>query len=136
MSKEDCIGNHGDKMCFLTYCRCHSILIGDFNEVLQKLDAFCFHYQHVDCLYTLYKYQFNNKVVVKGGQLLDILQKAVHLNYQKRGADKTPSIAKNRLLRKKYKDFCGAPFKRDNRRKPMDQFLQTELNKLKRLSLN
>ena len=55
VSKEYCIAGHNDKMCFLPNCRYHIILIGNVKELPQKLDAFCFNYQHVDCLYTLSK---------------------------------------------------------------------------------
>ena len=60
-------------MCFQPNCRYHIILIGNIKELLQKLDAFCFNYQHVDCLYTLFKYRFNGKIVIKIGQLFDYL---------------------------------------------------------------
>ena len=49
-SKEYFIAGHDDKMCILPNCRYHIILIGNFQELLQKLDAFCFKYQHLDCL--------------------------------------------------------------------------------------
>ena len=101
VSKEYCIARHDDKMCFLYNCRYH-ILIGNIEELLQKLDAFCFNYQHVDCLYTLFKYRFSGKIV-KSGQLFDNLLRAVHFNQQNRGVHRMPSIAKKRLLRKKYK---------------------------------
>ena len=102
VSKEYCIAGHDDKMCFLPNCRYHSILISNIKELLQKLDAFCFNYQHVDCLYTLFKYRFNGKIVIKSGQLFDYLQRAVHFNQQNRGVERMPRIAKKRLLRKKY----------------------------------
>ena len=101
--KEYCIADHDDKMCFLPNCRYHIILIGNIKELLQKLDAFYFNYQHVDCLYTLFKYRFNGKIVIKSGQLFDYLQRAVHFNQQNSGVERMPSIAKKRLLRKKYK---------------------------------
>ena len=103
VSKEYCIARHDDKMCFLPYCRYHIFLIGNKKNLLQKLDAFCFKYQHVDCLYTLFKYRFSDEIVVKSGQLFDNLQRAVHFNQQNRGVDRMPSIAKEKLLRKKYK---------------------------------
>ena len=101
VSKEYCIANHDDKMCFLPNCRYHNILIGNIKDLLQKLDAFCFNYQHVDCLYTLFKYRFSGKFVVKSGQLFDSLQRAVHFNQQNRGVDRMSSIAKKRPLSKK-----------------------------------
>ena len=80
--------------------------------MLQKLDAFCFNYQHVDCLYTLFKYRFNGKIVIKSGQLFDYLQRAVHFNQQNRGVERMPSIAKKRLLRKKYKKHLLSSFQK------------------------
>ena len=87
VSKEYCIARHDDKMCFLPNCRYHIILIGSKKKLLQKLDAFCFNYQHVDGLYTLFKYRFSGKNVVKSGQLFDNLQKAVDFNQLNRGVD-------------------------------------------------
>ena len=106
VSKEYCIARHDDKMCFLPNCRFHIILIGNIKELPQKLDAFCFNYQHVDCLYTLFKYRFNGKIVIKSGQLFDFLQRAVHFNQQNRRVERMPSIAKRRLLRKVQKNIC------------------------------
>ena len=100
VSKEYCIAGHVDKMCFLPNCRYHIILIGNIKELLQKLDAFCFNYQQVDCLYTLFKYRFSDKIVLKRGQLIVNLQRAVLFNQQNRGVDRMPSIAKKRFLRK------------------------------------
>ena len=37
------------------------------------MDAFCFNYQHLDCLYTLFKYRFGVKIVIKSGQHFDNL---------------------------------------------------------------
>ena len=93
-SKKYCIARHDDKICFLPNCRYHIILIGNIKELLQKLDAFCFNYQHVDCLYTLFKYRFSGQIVVKSGQVFDNLQRAVHFNQQNRGVERMPSIAK------------------------------------------
>ena len=112
MSKEYCIAGHDDKMCFLPNCRYHIILIGNIKELLQKLDAFCFNYQHVDCLYTLFKYRFKGKIVIKSGQLFDYLQRAVHFNQQNRGVERMPRIAKKRLLRKKYKKQLLSSFQK------------------------
>ena len=80
VSKEYCIARHDDKMCFLPNCRYHIILIGNTKELLQKLDAFRFNYQHVDSLYTLFKYRFSDIVVIKSGKLFDKLQRADHFN--------------------------------------------------------
>ena len=112
VSKEYRIAGHDDKMCFLPNCRYHIILIGNIKELLQKLDAFCFNYQHVDCLYTLFKYRLNGKIVIKSGQLFDYLQRAVHFNQQNRGVERMQSITKKRLLRKKYKKHLLSSFQK------------------------
>ena len=100
VSEEYCIARQDDMMCFLPDCRYHIFLIDNFKELLQKFDAFCF---NVDCLYTLSKYRFSGKSVVKSGKLFEKLQRAVHFNQQNRGMDRMPNIAKKRLLRRKYK---------------------------------
>ena len=96
VSKEYCIAGHADKMCFLPNCRYYFILIGNIKDLLQKLDAFCFNYQHVDCLYTLFKYRFSGEIVVKSGQLFDNLQRVVHFNQQTQHREKE-------TLEEKYK---------------------------------
>ena len=131
-----CNFRHDDKLCFLPNCRYHIILIVNIKELLQKLDAFCFNYQHVHCLYTFFKYRFSGEIVVKSGQLFDNVQRAVHFNHQNREVDRMPSIAKKRLLRIKYQKHLLNSFRKPNRRKLGDQCLHTELNKLKRLNLN
>ena len=50
VSKGHCFAHHDDKMCFLPNYRYHIMLKGNIKELLQNLDAFCFIYQHVDCL--------------------------------------------------------------------------------------
>ena len=112
LSKEYCIARHDDKMCFLPNCRYHIILLANIKDLRQKLDAFCFIYQHVDCLYTLFKYRFNGKIVVKRRQLFDNLQRAVHFNQQNRRVDRMPSIAEKRVLRKKYKKHLLSSFRK------------------------
>ena len=94
VSKQYCIARHDDKMCFLPNCRYHIILIGNIKQLLQKLDAFCFNYQHVNCLYTLFKYRFNGKIVIKSGQLFDRLQRAVHFNQQNKEWKECPASRK------------------------------------------
>ena len=112
VSKEYCIARHDDKMCFQPNCRAYFILIGNIKDLLKKLDAFCFYYQHVDCLYTLFKYRFSGKIVVESGQLFDDVQRAVHFNHQNRGSDRMPMIAKMRLLRKQYKNHLLSSFQK------------------------
>ena len=112
MSKEYCISCRGDKICFLSSCRYHIVLICNIKDLLQKLDEFCFNYQHANCLYTLFKDRFSGKIVVKSGKLFDKWQRAVHFNHQNRGVDRMPSIAKKRLLRNRYKKQLLSSFQK------------------------
>ena len=101
--KDYCIAHHNEKTCFLPACIYHIVLLGNVQELVKKLDSFCFTYQHVDCLYTLFKNRFSGKVIAKSGQVFDNVQRAVDFNHRNKGVDRMPSIAKKRLLRKKYK---------------------------------
>ena len=64
VSKEYSIARHDDKICFLHKCRYHNIRVRNNKKLLQKLNALSFTYQHVCCLYTLFKYRFSGKTVV------------------------------------------------------------------------
>ena len=48
--KDYCLAHHNEKTCFLTACKYHIVRHGNVQELLKKLDTFCFTYQHVDCL--------------------------------------------------------------------------------------
>ena len=100
VDKEHCIAHHNDKMCFLPNCRYQNVPKRDKKELLLTLDALSFNYQHVDCLYTLFKYRFSGKIVVKSGQFFDNVQRAFHFNQQNRRVDRMPRIAEKKLLRK------------------------------------
>ena len=80
----------------------HIILIGNIKDLLRELDAFCFNYQRELCIYT-FQVPLRGKIVIESGQLFDKMQRAVQFNQQNKGVDRMPSIAKKRLLRKKYK---------------------------------
>ena len=54
--KDYCIAQHEDKTCTLPAGKYHVILIESVEELLKNLDTFCFTYQHVGCLYLLFKY--------------------------------------------------------------------------------
>ena len=100
--KNHCIAHHNNKTCSLPAGNYHIILLGQIEELLLKLDTFCFTYQHVDCLYTMFKYRFGGKVVAESGNVFDKVQRAISFNQRNRGVDKMPSVAKKRLLRKKF----------------------------------
>ena len=134
--KDYCIALHNEKTCFLPSCKYHIVLLGNVQELLKKLDTFCFTYQHVDCLYTLFKYRFSGKIIAKSGPVFDNVQRAVDFNHRNKGVDRMPSIAKKRLLRKSTKNICSAPFKRQKQHRPAVPCLQKELKKSKRLNLS
>ena len=77
-----------------------------------KLETFCFSYQYVDCLYTLFKYRFSGKVIAKSGQVPDNVQRAVDFIHRNKGVDRMPSIAEKRLLRKDYKKNLFSSFQK------------------------
>ena len=110
--KDYCIAHHNEKTCFLPACKYHIVVLGSVQELLKKLDTFCFPYQHVDCLYTLFKYRFSGKDIAKSGQVFDNVQRAVDFNHRNKGVDRMPSIAKKRLLRKKYKKHLFSSFQK------------------------
>ena len=99
--KDYCFAHHDNKTCFLPSCKYHFLLPGNVEELLKKLDTFCFNYQHVDCLHTLFKYRFSEKLLAKSGQVFDNVQQAVDFNQINKGVDRTPSIAKKEALEEK-----------------------------------
>ena len=74
------------KTCFLPACKYHIILAGNVQELLKKLDTFCFTYQHVECLYTLFKHRSSGKIIAKSGQVFDNVQRAVDFNHRNQGS--------------------------------------------------
>ena len=99
--KDYCIAHHNDKTCFLPACKYHIVLLGNVQELLKKLDTFCFTYQHVDCLYTSCKYRFSGKVIARSVQVFDNVQRAVDFNHRNKGVDRRSSIAKKQTLEEK-----------------------------------
>ena len=103
--RDYCVAAQDPAFCFLKNCKFHLLLIADkdLNDLLVKLDRVCFTYQHVDCFYTLFKLRFSGNVLEKNGEKFDRVERAVSFNKLNKGMDKMPSIAKKRLLRKKFK---------------------------------
>ena len=134
--KDYCIAHHNEKTCFLPAGKYHTVVLGKVQELPKNLDSFCFTNQHVDCLYTLFKYRFSGKVIAKSGQLFDNVQRAVDFNHRNKGVDRMPNIAKKRLLRKKYKKHLFSSFQKTKQRRPAVPCLQKELKKSKRQNLS
>ena len=131
-----CIAHHGDKTCFLPACKYHNILLGNVEELLKKLDRFYFTYQHVDCLYTLFKYRFIEKVIAKSGQVLITCNGQLTLITETREWTECRALQKRDSCGKNSKSICSAPFRRQKQRRPVVQCLQKVLKKSKRLNLN
>ena len=112
LSRGYCIARNDIKMCFIPKCRYHILYLGNFEELLQKPDLLCFTYQQGDSLNTLFKYQFSTNIVVKSCQVFDNVHRAVYFNQRNRGVDRLPSIAKKRLLRKKYEKHLLGSFQK------------------------
>ena len=132
VSKDYCIAHHNEKTCFLPTCKYHIVLLGNVQELLKKLDSFCFTYQHVDCLYTLFKYRFSGKIIAKSGQVFDNVQRAVDFNHRNKGVDRMPSIAKKRLLRKKYKKHLFTSFQKTKATQTSGSVFAERIEKVKK----
>ena len=101
VSKDYCFAHHDNKMCILPIYRFHIILLGDIEELLQKLDAFCFTYQHVDCLDTIFRYRISKETIKRSEQVSNNDQRAVYYNQRPKTVDSMPSTAEGRILKKK-----------------------------------
>ena len=129
---EYCVAHHDDKTCFLPSCKNHIILLGNVEELLKKFDTFCFTYQHVDCLYTLFKCRFSGKVIAKSGQVFDNVQRAVDFNQRNKEVDRMPSIAKKRLLRKKFKKHLFSSFQKTKTTQTSGSVFAERIEKVKK----
>ena len=82
--KDYCIAHHDDKTFSSPVCKYHILLLGEDEELRHKLDTFCFTYQHVDGLYTLYKYRFYGKIIATCTKLIENVQRAISFNQRKK----------------------------------------------------
>ena len=86
----------------------------------------------MDCPYTLFKYRFSGKLIVKSGQVFDNVQRAVEFNQRNKGVDRMPSIAKKRLLRKKYKKHFFSSFQNTKTTQTSGSVFAERFEKLKK----
>ena len=96
------------------------------------LNTFCFTYQHVDCLYTLFKYRFSGKVVAKRGQVFDNVQRAVNFIHKNKGVDRMPNFAKKRPLRKNYKKHLFSSFQKTKTTQTSGSVFAERIEKVKK----
>ena len=127
-----CIAHHKEKRCFLPACKYHIVLLGFVQELLKKLNIFCFTYQHVDCLYTLFKYGFSGKVIAKSGQVFDNVQRAVNFIHKNKGVDRMPNFAKKRPLRKNYKKHLFSSFQKTKTTQTSGSVFAERIEKVKK----
>ena len=111
--KDYCIAHHHEKTCSIYACKDHIILLREIEELLHNLETFCFTYQRVDCLFTLFKYRFNGKIIAKSGKLFDNVQRALPLTKETEEWTKCRYIAKKRLLRKKFEQHFLSALQKD-----------------------
>ena len=103
VTEQYCVARHNN-FCPIENCKSHIILISDsVEDILEKLDNYFYTYQTVDCLYTLFKHQFYNTLVVRKGNVFNQLVTAIKHNSDLKCVEKMPSIAKKRLARKRFK---------------------------------
>ena len=124
------IAHHDGKTCFLRALKFHIILHGNIEELLMKLDTFSFTYQHVDCLYTLFKYRFSEKVISRSEQVFDNMQRVVDINQRNKGVDRKASIAK-KLLRKMFKKHLFSCFRKTKTSQTRGSVFAERIEKLK-----
>ena len=84
----------------------------------------------MDCLYTLFKYRFNGKIIAKSGNVSDNVQRAVDFNHRNRGVDRMPSIAKKRRLRKKAKQPFTMALKKNKSTQTSDSVFAEKIEKV------
>ena len=86
----------------------------------------------MNCLYKLFNYRFSGKVIAKRGQMFDNVQRAVDFNQGNKGVDRMPSIAKKRLLRKKYKKDLFSSFQKTKTTQTSGSVFAERIEKVKK----
>ena len=103
VNQDYCVSTR-NSFCSLGNCKIHIILIvTSLSQILQRLDKYQYIYQEIDCLYTLYKHRFFPSVVPSSEEVFNQLSCGVQHNLRWKGAEKTPSVSRKRLVRKKFK---------------------------------
>ena len=98
-----CVSNH-KTLCSLENCKFHLVLIGiSLGQIFQRLDKYVYIYQESDCIYNLFKHRFYTSIVASSGEMFNQLRRAVQHNLRWKGAEKMPSIARKRLIPKKFR---------------------------------
>ena len=133
--KDYCIGHHDKKTCFLPTCKYHIIIRGNVEELLKKLDTFCYTYQHVDCIHYS-SIDSVEKLLQRVDKCLITCNKQLTLLKETREGTECRELQKRGSCGKTSKSIYSVRFERQKQRRPVDQCSQKELNKLKRLNLS
>ena len=121
VTQDYCVSTH-DSFCSFGNCKFHINLIGTcLSQILQRLDKYQYIYQEIDCLYTLYKHRFFSSIVTSSGEVFNQLSCGVQHNLRWKGAEKTPSVSRKRLVRKKFKKHYLSSIKNLHLRKLLAQ---------------
>ena len=130
------IAHHDVKTCFLPTCKYHILLLGNVEELLKKLCSLCITYQHVDCLYTLFKINSVEKLLQRGDKCLISCNEQLTSITGTRKCRECRALQKKDCWRKSSTSIYSAPFKRQKQRRPLAQCLPKESKKLQRPNLN
>ena len=81
----------------------------------------CIHYSRIDSVETF----------LQNGQVLENVQRAVDFNHRNNGLDRLPSIAKKRLLRKKFKKLLFSSFQKTKTTQTSGSVIAEKIEKVK-----
>ena len=129
------------KTCSSPACIYHIILLGESEELLQKLDTFCFTYQHVDCLYTLFKYHLNGKnFAMEKKRLLrkkfkQHFMSALQKNKSTQTSGSVFAMEKKRLLRKKFKQHFMSALQKNKSTQTSGSVFAERIEKAKQIKV-
>ena len=129
-----CIVHHNNKSCFLPGCKYRIILFGNVEELLKKLNTFaslintwtaCIRHSSIVSV---------EKLLQRVDKCLITCSKQLILIKETREWIECRALRKRDVQGKSTRSIFSAPFKIRKRRKLVDQCLQKELNKFKRLN--
>ena len=102
-TQDYCVSTY-DSFCFLEKRKFNLILIGtSLIQFFQRSDKYLYIYQHIDCLYTLYKHRVYSSSVTSRREVLNQLKCGVQHNLRCKVNEKRTSVSRKRLVIKKLK---------------------------------
>ena len=106
--RKHCIGYHDGRTCYLPDWGCHSLLIGDIEELLQKMNAFGFRFQHEGCLHKNSKYRFEGNILPGAKNCSFCTGNSLFFKQRNSVLEKMPGFAKKESLGRRTKRFSLA----------------------------